>query len=58
MAPPQNPPVTQIVVGALLPIVGVILAIVLLARGRGAHGAAVLLTSLLSFLVWSLLLGA
>lgn len=54
----QQPPVTQIIVGFLLPIVGVILTIILWARGHGAHGAAVLLTSMLGFVVWSLVLSA
>lgn len=49
-------PIWQIIVAVLLPIVGVVLAIVLLAQRRGAHGAAVLLAALLSFAVFAALL--
>jgi hypothetical protein len=54
----ERAPVAEIVAAVILPIVGLILAVVLLARGRGAHGAAVLLAAVLSFAVWTVVLTA
>lgn len=58
MSDRDQPPIAEIVVGVLLPLVGVILAVVLLAKGRGAHGAAVLLASVVAFVVWAAVLTA
>lgn len=46
-----------LIAGLLLPILGVILGIVLLSKGRGAQGAAVLLTCLVGFALGLALLG-
>lgn len=50
-------PVGGIIVALLVPIVGVIVALVLLAKGRGAHGAAVLLASALGAILGVVVLG-
>jgi Protein of unknown function (DUF2510) len=47
-----KPGVGSYIVAVLLPIVGVILAIVQFARGNGGQGAAVLLTSIVAFVIW------
>lgn len=46
--PPETLSPGTIAAAAILPAVGLIIAIVLFAKGRGSHGAAVLLTSLVS----------
>jgi hypothetical protein len=50
-------PVGAIIIGVLLPIVGVVWAIVLMAKGRGSHGAAVLIASVIGWLLYIALFG-
>jgi hypothetical protein len=48
-------PIGGIIVGFLLPPVGVVWAIVLFAQGRAAHGGAVLLASIFGWVVGAVL---
>jgi hypothetical protein len=55
-APAKKAGVGSYIAAVLLPIVGVILAIVQFSRGNVGPGLALLLTSIVSFFIWTMIL--